>query len=63
VDAGEGRSVMVEIDPYERDEDLDLADARLRALRMAIVENHSREHEGAIQWCSHPLCVAYEEHR
>jgi hypothetical protein len=55
---------MVEIDPDETwDEDLALADTKLRALRTAIVENHDREHEGVIQWCSHPLCQTYEEHR
>jgi hypothetical protein len=55
---------MVKIDPCEtRDEDLDLADRKLRALRGAIMENHDREHEGVIQWCTHPLCQTYEEHR
>lgn len=55
---------MVEIDPCETwDEDLDLADTKLQALRAAIAENHDREHEGVIQWCSHPLCQTYEEHR
>lgn len=54
---------MVEIDPDDWDEDLDLADRKLKGLRTAIVENHDREHDGAIQWCSHPLCQTYEECR
>ena len=37
--------------------------ADVEALRAAIVDNHRKEHEGVIQWCTHPLCQTYEEHR
>lgn len=50
----------VELDP----DDWDGGDSReVEALRAAIVDNHRKEHEGAIQWCDHVLCQTYEEHR
>lgn len=53
---------MVEIDPYDFDGYSSLEPV-VDGLRAAIVDTHAREHEGAIQWCTHPLCKAYEEHR
>lgn len=55
--AAEAAPAPVFLDPYDHDCGFEAFRENLRTLIAAVVIEHNTEHDGAYQWCSHPLCV------